>query len=322
MNVWALPDNSIGLLLSHVDSLDENWNLAKLGRIMVRVVPQVATSTFTGTMPTSHPNYTMHQGMIGSQPPMSGAEFHCPGITGTDRAQCPVLAAAACDSTPECVGFSLSPAWSNGTVAQFHSMPLAQAEQNQWWTLWQRSGSRPGPPPAHTQPFRMSYHLSNMSVRIQLPVVQNVTVDVFVDANTDAVRVASTGDQPHRLEATLEVWRNTTGRAPTGSWCASLHPNVTLHADTILPRANGIMFYHRTLEEWPSMWAADLASQQMPADLPNPLINTTFGGFLTGGAHTGPMQMTSSSDATAQTLSIAGVAGVRVLFGAVILFTM
>lgn len=34
VNVWADDTSAIGLLLSHVDALDENANLDKLGRIM------------------------------------------------------------------------------------------------------------------------------------------------------------------------------------------------------------------------------------------------------------------------------------------------
>lgn len=74
------------------------------------------------------------------------------------------------------------------------------------------------------------------------------------------------------------------------------------------------MFYHRTLAEYPSMWAGDLENQQMPPGLPNVLINTTFGGYLTGGADSklvasGPMQMTSATAGLSRTLSIAGIAG-------------
>jgi hypothetical protein len=89
-----------------------------------------------------------------------------------------------------------------------------------------------------------------------------------------------------------------------------------MHPDVVEPHADGIFFYHRVLEEWPSMWDVDLANQQMPADveLTNPQINSTFGGYLTGGAdsvltRSGPNQLTSASSGTSQMLSVAGIAG-------------
>ena len=38
VNVWATTDSTVGLLLSHVDALDENWILSKLGRVLITVV--------------------------------------------------------------------------------------------------------------------------------------------------------------------------------------------------------------------------------------------------------------------------------------------
>merc|ERR1712232_1127024 len=82
----------------------------------------------------------------------------------------------------------------------------------------------------------MAYRLRNASIRIQLPVPQNVTLDIWVDANTDAVRVASSSDTPHKLEATLEIWRNRTGPY---SWvspidqCPSEGEVFVTHPDTV-----------------------------------------------------------------------------------------
>ena len=90
---------------------------------------------------------------------------------------------------------------------------------------------------------------------------------------------------------------------------------VTLHADIVEENDDHILFYHRNLEEWvvPS-WKIDLESQQMPTDLPAVLVNQTFGGMLSGGAESkmarsGPMQLTSVSASSTQSLSIAGTAG-------------
>ena len=89
-------------------------------------------------------------------------------------------------------------------------------------------------------------------------------------------------------------------RAAGTSWCAAIHPSVERRPDTVVSSPDGITFYHRVLGEYPSMWTGDLKNQEMPEGLPNPLINTTFGGYLTGGADSklvasGPMQMTSAT---------------------------
>ena len=139
---------------------------------------------------------------------------------------------------------------------------------------------------------------------------------MWVDASTDAVRVSSVGAVPHVLQATLQVWRNATvpyAYAKSDGVCTSLHPNLTQHADTVVPGAESILFYHRVLPDWVAAdWAIDLENQQMPR-LPHPLVNNTFGGLLTGqsGAvvRTGPMQLSSSSPRLGQRFTIAGVAG-------------
>ena len=236
INVWADSTDTVWLLLSHVDALDENTNLDKLGRIAVR-----ATS-----------------------------------VTGASNTGAP-------------------------------------------------------------QSFWQEMHLPNATVHIDMP--SGVSFDVWVDATTDAVRVASTSASPHKLEATLEVWRNKTGPQPWcpgaagsvspacpqgfGQGCTTLHPNIELHADIVKRTTDGIFFYHRNLEEWMTEgWQLDLKTQQMPADLPPPMANITFGGFLYGGAPAskmkimgrvsgggGPMQMVSESAQNSHSLSIAGMAG-------------
>jgi hypothetical protein len=184
----------------------------------------------------------------------------------------------------------------------------------------------------------VEYRLSNASIRIHLPVVQNVTLDVWVDANTDAVRVASSSDAPHKLEATLQIWRNTTGPYPWQSpgWACGNEGEVFIsHPDTIEwqedigaggssdagSTGSGLFFYHRNLAEWTTpLWQADLKSQQMPlggALAVSPLTNITFGGYLSGAGagapamiKTGPMQMVSASASATQAISIAGIADV------------
>eukprot|EP01046_Picozoa_sp_COSAG06_P013521 COSAG06_NODE_820_length_12102_cov_16.846205_21_plen_131_part_00 len=87
-----------------------------------------------------------------------------------------------------------------------------------------------------------------------------MSIDVWVDATSDAVRVASRGPT-HKLTAALEVWRNTTSGYPSGVvngsvvyhpplGCPALHPNITLHPDIIVQQEESILFYHRNLEEW------------------------------------------------------------------------
>eukprot|EP01052_Picozoa_sp_SAG31_P028597 SAG31_NODE_2774_length_5106_cov_5.381748_7_plen_635_part_00 len=103
--------------------------------------------------------------------------------------------------------------------------------------------------------------------------------------------------------------------APLG--CTALHPNITLHADIVDAAGDdGILFYHRNLEEWTMpAWIIDLKSQQMPLDLPNTMTNITFGGYLTGGSGSKmikgatPMQLVSATAGKVQSLSIAGIAG-------------
>ena len=170
-DVWADATDTVWLLLSHVDALDENTNLDKLGRIAVRA------------------------------------------------------------TTAEGAPLSAQPASASGP----------------------------------SQSFRQEMHLENATVHIDIP--SGVSVDVWVDATTDAVRVVSTSASPHKLEATLEVWRNTTMR-PEGRWCPGppgtkspacvqgellgcleLHPHITLHADIVKRTTDGIFFYHRNLGE-------------------------------------------------------------------------
>ena len=226
VNVWADATDTVWLLLSHVDALDENTNLDKLGRVAVRAT----------------------------------------------------------------------------TVADGNATRAAPA-----------------------QSFRQEMHLTNATVTIDLP--SGVHVHVWVDATADAVRVASSGSL-HKLEATLEVWRNATAPmdwcpgpnetsrsdvCPMGELqgCASLHPGLTLSADTVEGQDDAILFYHRNPDT--EGWAIDLKSQSMPPDLPSPMTNITFGGFLTGGAgskmvRTG-MQLVSQTAATIQRLSVGGTAG-------------
>lgn len=84
-----------------------------------------------------------------------------------------------------------------------------------------------------TQAFKQEMHLPNATVSIDL--TNGVSIDVWVDATSDAVQVASRGPV-HKLQATVEVWRNTTSGYPSGVvngsvvykpplGCASLHPN-------------------------------------------------------------------------------------------------
>jgi hypothetical protein len=192
----------------------------------------------------------------------------------------------------------------------------------------------------------MEYRLHNASIRISLSVVQNITLNVWVDATTNVVRVASSGDAPYKLEATLEIWRNSTGPYP---WiknggidtCPSLGEVFVSHPDTVEwqgagvrrgstandasvgandvrstanDAGSGLFFYHRNLVEWTTpLWQADLKSQRMPTggDMAvSPLTNITFGGYLSGGIKSGPMQMVSAREATTQTISIAGIADI------------
>lgn len=307
INVWVDDTSTIGIMMSHVDALDENAILSKLGRVLIRVVPSPPRPASS-----EQRNYTIRPGMIGPQPPIGTVK--CDNQSG-----CPHVAAAACDAFPSCDGFGLNPTWNSGQVAELYSGSLTSATPSYSWTLW-KNADTPGPPPPaprNTQPFRMEYWLRNMSVRIQLPTVENVTVDVWVDANADVVRVSSSSDLPHRIEATLQIWRNSTAPYPfaSTSWCSSLHPNVSRHADTVVSRTDSILFYHRVTAEYASMWETDLSNQQMPKGLPNVLINNTFGGLLSGGADgqmvsSGPMSIVSATGRVSQTLSIAGIADV------------
>eukprot|EP00040_Diaphanoeca_grandis_P036043 m.228213 g.228213 ORF g.228213 m.228213 type:complete len:1005 (+) comp33539_c0_seq1:52-3066(+) len=330
LNIWADASSNIGLLLSHVDALDENTNLNKLGRIILKVVPpkrapvlilpdhnadhneqdlDPLTKPKMIGAPTLSGNYNVHPGFVGAQPPMQ--TMSC----SRDPKTCPTFAAQQCDSIPFCVGYALSPEFYNGQEIQFFESSFSNAQPNPPWTLWQKpSAGPPPPPPAFTQPFRVEYRLHNMSVRIYLPVEQNVTVDVWVDATTDAVRVVSTAPVQHKLEAMLEVWRNTTGPYPfeLEVFCS----NVTRHPDTVLSNSDGIFFFHRNLEEHCSLWEPSLQMQMMGPTaakvLVNPVINNTFGGLLSshGMVQTAPMQMTSSTASSTQSMSIAGTADV------------
>lgn len=92
VNVWCEGDSTIGLLVSHVDALDENSNLAKLGRVMVKVLPGVVADAGAATVLEAP--YTLHSGLAGAQPPMKTLSA-C-----SDQTSCPATAALACDNTP------------------------------------------------------------------------------------------------------------------------------------------------------------------------------------------------------------------------------
>lgn len=316
VNVWADDTSAIGLLLSHVDALDENAQLDKLGRVMLRVP---APPPLLIQPPLAPASYTVHPGFAGKQPPIG--TVNCTG----SQADCPAQAQAACSKARGCTGFGLSPIWpvswpNGGKAAELYAGTLADAHPNTAWTLWHNSNpAPPAPPTPPTQPFKMEYRLANMSVRVQLPVPQNVTVDVWVDATTQALRVESVGDAEHTLEATVEIWRNTTGQPYKFDSCYGA--NVTLAADTVLQESDGIYFYHRNpgAESATSMWPKDWAMQQMPSGagnvLPDPQLNNTFGCLLTGVGGTvlvasGSMQMMSASPSKFQSVSVAGIAGV------------
>jgi hypothetical protein len=139
VNVWATAGNTIGLLVSHVDALDEYTNLVKLGRIMVHVIAGdsevslraddggrssnssvlVDSAAYSSSSSASdgassdgpRGNYTVHSGFLGSQPP--AGTFQC-----TTHTACPTEAAAACDAQPGCMGFGLSFKYNNGVVAE------------------------------------------------------------------------------------------------------------------------------------------------------------------------------------------------------------
>ena len=214
VNVWADSNNTLWLLLSHVDALDENTILSKLGRIRLRALFG------------DNDGNTVDAGSE-ERPAASSTASGMPG---------------------------------------------------------QRRGKK-------SVAFRQAMNLDNATVHIDLPT--GVSLDVWVDANADVVRVASesTGPEPHRLEATLETWRTSTAPypwAPPSYWCPTLHPNVTQHADIVEPRnSNGsgsVLFYHRNLPEWtqPS-FRVDLDNQDIrDANLVSRLVNITFGGIVTG----------------------------------------
>jgi hypothetical protein len=143
VNIWAEQDSTVGILLSHVDALDENSNLAKLGRVKVRVLP--ASMQRTSSPESLSSSYAIHPGYIGGQPPLK--DISCPNHT-----ICPALAAAACDATPGCTGYGLCPIYSDGMHAElFTSAYPGGAAYNKWWTLWQKAGSPPPGPPVHTK---------------------------------------------------------------------------------------------------------------------------------------------------------------------------
>eukprot|EP01043_Picozoa_sp_COSAG02_P030748 COSAG02_NODE_1978_length_10204_cov_8.298268_8_plen_375_part_00 len=139
VNVWADSTDTLWLLVSHVDALDENTNLDKLGRVKIE------------------------------------AALDSPG---------------------------------NGVA---------------------------------TQTFRQEMHVPNATVSIDLTI--GVSIDVWVDATSDAVRIASRGPV-HKLQATLELWRNSTSGYPSGVvngsvvykpplGCPTLHPNSKLRTRSV-----------------------------------------------------------------------------------------
>ena len=86
------------------------------------------------------------------------------------------------------------------------------------------------------QAFRQEMHLSNATISVDL--TSGVSIDVWVDATADSIRVNSRGPA-HKLQATLEVWRNKTTGYPAGLvngsviykpplGCPSLHSNSEL----------------------------------------------------------------------------------------------
>ena len=129
----------------------------------------------------------------------------------------------------------LSPVFAGGKQAELYTGTFEEAEANSLWTLWEKTSGPPAPPapPAPpTQPFKVEYTLKNMSVKVYLPVIQNVTVEVWVDATTQALRVESVGDLEHKLEATLEVWRTKLGPYPFSF--QTCYSNITVTPDKVV----------------------------------------------------------------------------------------
>eukprot|EP00035_Acanthoeca_spectabilis_P030107 m.476096 g.476096 ORF g.476096 m.476096 type:complete len:328 (+) comp40063_c0_seq1:45-1028(+) len=115
INVWVDDTSTIGIMMSHVDALDENAILSKLGRVLIRVVPSPPRPASS-----EQRNYTIRPGMIGPQPPIG--TMKCNNQSG-----CPHVAAAACDAFPSCDGFGLNPTWNSGQVAELYSGSLTSA---------------------------------------------------------------------------------------------------------------------------------------------------------------------------------------------------
>ena len=200
----------------------------------------------------------------------------------------------------------LSPVFAGGKQAELYTGTFEEAEANSLWTLWEKTSGPPAPPapPAPpTQPFKVEYTLKNMSVKVYLPVIQNVTVEVWVDATTQALRVESVGDLEHKLEATLEVWRTKLGPYPFSF--QTCYSNITVTPDKVVQTSAstssttssyvtddnaasnssgggggggrgagggagggaGLLFYHRNPSSATpsSMFNRDLTNQQMPS---------------------------------------------------------
>lgn len=120
--------------------------------------------------------------------------------------------------------------------------------------------------------------------------VGQVTLRVFVDANQPVIHVAGTSSSPLRVTARVESWREqphtlAKGEEEGSSWSLSKAPFPLTESADVFPAAarDAVSWYHRneTSESYDS--TMKLQSLEAFSQLaPNPLLQRTFGGWVTG----------------------------------------
>ena len=126
------------------------------------------------------------------------------------------------------------------------------------------------PPPSSTDAFTQTLDVATASVRVQLGAA--AVVQLWADAETDAVRFNISAADPVAVRAQLELWRNEPALYTADGLQGACRVGRQLMPDTSVPTPGGLAFYHRNADPgactpgWRRMLAtAGAANLSMPS---------------------------------------------------------
>lgn len=142
-----------------------------------------------------------------------------------------------------------------------------------------------------------------------------VHLRIWVDAHRPVIRIESSGT-PHRLQASLEIWRTADRpiKTQTGDLFRDLsgrdpYPTIVSPDDILQDAGARIIWCHHNRRRADDGYAINLRLQGLAAALdqmPHPLLGRTFGGLICGEgfSHAGPLTLQSDAARESHTLSI------------------